>query len=174
MEIITDYGISLVPLSLESIETVRMWRNQTQVSQFMEYQKIISKEEQLDWYKKNLNSNSEYYVINKDNHQIGMIHLNQINIAEKSAEAGLFIGNNSFNGTGITLGASILLLNHAFTTLQLDTVFAKVKNNNGNAIKYNQFLGFKEEKPFNSEFTIWKIKKQTFFDIKPKLIQFLQ
>lgn len=42
-----DYGITLEPLNIESIETVRIWRNQTQVSQFMDYQKIISKEDQI-------------------------------------------------------------------------------------------------------------------------------
>lgn len=173
MEIITDYGITLEPLNSESIEIVRKWRNQTQVSQFMKYQKIISEEEQLDWFKKNQQSNSEYYIIKKEQHQIGMIHLNQINKENKSAEAGLFIGNNSFNGTGITLGASLLLLHHAFTTLKLQIIFAKVKNNNNNAIKYNQFLGFTEEKPFNSEFTIWKIERHTFLELKPKLIQLL-
>lgn len=174
MEFITNYGITLEPLNKESIETVRIWRNQTQVSQFMDYQKIISKKEQLDWFKKIKNSNSEYYIIKKETDQIGMIHLNQINNSTKSAEAGLFIGNTNFNGTGITLGASILLLNHAFTTLKLDIVFAKVKNNNTNAIKYNQLLGFTVDRPFNSEFTIWLINRNTFFDIKPKLIQLLQ
>lgn len=170
---LNDYGITLEPLNTESIETVRIWRNQTQVSQFMDYQKIISKEDQLDWFKNIQNSNSEYYMIKKGNTQIGMIHLNQINNSAKSAEAGLFIGNNDFNGTGITLGASILLLNHAFTTLKLEIIYAKVKNSNTNAVKYNQLLGFTEDSPFNSEFTIWKIKITTFFDNKPKLIQLL-
>ncbi len=168
-----DYGITLEPLNIESIETVRIWRNQTQVNQFMDYQKIISKEDQLDWFKNIQNSNSAYYIIKKGNDQIGMIHLNQINNATKSAEAGIFIGNNDFNGTGITLGASILLLDYAFTTLNLEIIYAKVKNNNSNAIKYNQLLGFTEDKAFNSEFTIWKLKSPAFFDIKPKLIQLL-
>lgn len=168
-----DYGITLEPLNIDSIETVRIWRNQTEINQFMDYQKIISKEDQLDWFKKIQNSNSEYYIIKKENNQIGIIHLNQINISTKSAEAGLFIGNNNFIGTGITLGASIVLLNHAFTTLKLEIIFAKVKNSNNNAIKYNQLLGFTEDKLYSSEFTIWKIKSTTFFDIKPKLIQLL-
>ena len=170
---LNDYGITLEPLNTESIETVRIWRNQTQVSQFMDYQKIISKEDQLDWFKNIQNSNSAYYIIKKGNDQIGMIHLNQINNATKSAEAGIFIGNNDFNGTGITLGASILLLDYAFTTLNLEIIYAKVKNNNSNAIKYNQLLGFTEDRPFNSEFTIWKLKSPVFLDIKPKLIQLL-
>lgn len=174
MEIITNYGITLEPLSGVTIETVRIWRNQQEVRQFMEFQEEITKEDQIRWFEKIQNSNSEYFIIKKEDCPIGMIHLNQINFDTKSAEAGLFIGNSKFSGTGITLGASIVLLEHAFNDLKLNIIFAKVKNNNTNTIKYNQLLGFIKDKPFNSEFTIWKIKRQTFFDIKPKLLQLLQ
>lgn len=174
MEIIANYGILLEPLGINTIETVRMWRNQIEVSQFMEFRNEISKEEQLIWFEKIQKTNSEYYIIKKEEHQIGLIHLNQIDNTSKSAEAGLFIGNPKFNGTGITLGASILLLEHAFNKLGLENIFAKVKNCNDNAIKYNKLLGFIEDKPHNSEFTIYKLKKEKFYNSKSKLINLLQ
>lgn len=173
MEKLTNYGVVLDPLNVETIETVRKWRNQIEVSQFMEFQKEISKEDQLRWFEKIQNLNSEYFIIQKDEHQIGMIHLSQINYNSNSAEAGIFIGNTDFNGTGVALGASILLLEHAFDDLMLEIIFAKVNNNNSNAIKYNQLLGFVIDRPHNTEFSIWKLKKEAFFDIKPKLIQLL-
>ena len=174
MEIIANYGITLEPLKINTIETVRLWRNQIEVSQFMEFQNEISKEEQLIWFEKIQNSNSEYYIIKKEEQQIGLIHLNQIDYTTKSGEAGLFIGDNKFNGTGITLGASILLLEYAFNKLGLDTIFAKVKNSNSNAINYNKLLGFAEDKPYNTEFTIYQLKKEQFYNIKPKLLLLLQ
>ncbi len=174
MEIIANYGIILEPLKINTIETVRLWRNQIEVSQFMEFRNEISKEEQLIWFQKIQKTNSEYYLIKKEEHYIGLIHLNPIDFRTKSAEAGLFIGNNKFNGTGITLGASILLLEHAFNKLGLESIFAKVKNSNSNAIKYNKLLGFMEDKPHNTEFTIYKLKKEQFYNIKPKLINLLQ
>ncbi len=174
MEIISSYSIVLEPLERETIETVRKWRNQTEINQFMEFQDEISKADQLRWFEKVQNENSEYYIIKKGDCEIGLIHLHNLDFSSKSGEAGLFIGNNKYNGTGITLGASLALLDHAFEDLKLETILAKVKNSNLNAIKYNQLLGFVEFKPYSNDFTIFKLKKDRFYEVKPVLLQLLQ
>ena len=58
------------------------------------------------------------------------------------AYAGLFIGNEEFEGTGIAFKASLALLEYAFEELKLETIFAKVHKENIVAIAYNKNLGF--------------------------------
>ena len=159
---LAGFGLTLEPLRAETAETVRVWRNQDAVLAFMEYQELISPEMQQEWLRNIDPATSVYFLISVEDVAVGMIHLAAIDHISKSAEAGLFIGNRGFKGTGVTLGASLLLLDYAFETLQLEHVFAKVNNSNIEAEKYNQFIGFKREKVLNSRFNLWKISKNDF------------
>jgi RimJ/RimL family protein N-acetyltransferase len=135
----------------------------------MEYRTEISVEQQQLWFA-NIDSKKEYYFIIKKNlSSIGMIHVNKINSELKSGEVGLFIGENKFQGTGIAFGASLNLLDFVFDELKLNEVFAKVNNSNKNAILYNAFIGFTEEKPLNSDFKMWKLTHETYKKTKAKI-----
>jgi RimJ/RimL family protein N-acetyltransferase len=167
--ILNKYNIILEPLNFESLEKLRLWRNSASVSQFMEYRTEISVEQQQLWFA-NIDSKKEYYfIIKKDLNSIGMIHVNKINSELKSGEVGLFIGENKFQGTGIAFGASLNLLDFVFDELKLNEVFAKVNNANKNAILYNAFIGFTEEKPLNSDFKMWKLTHETYKKTKAKI-----
>lgn len=169
MIVLNKYNILLEPLNIDSLETLRLWRNSASVSQFMEFREEISEKEQQLWFT-NIDPKNEYYfIIKKDQFPIGMIHLNKINSESKSAEVGLFIGEKKFQGTGISFGASLNLLDFAFETLNLNEVFAKVNNANKNAILYNSFLGFAEESPLNIDFTMWKLTHEMYKKNKAKI-----
>lgn len=169
MIVLNKYDIQLEPLNTDSLETLRKWRNSASVSQFMEYKKEISKEEQLLWFSKIDPKKEYYFIIKKDDFSVGMIHINKINPESKSAEVGLFIGEENFQGTGISFAASLNLLDFAFDKLNLDEVFAKVNNANKNALLYNSFLGFVEEYPLNIDFTIWKLTHERYKKNKAKI-----
>jgi diamine N-acetyltransferase len=169
MIVLNKYNILVEQLNIETLETLRLWRNSVSVTEFMEYKKEISKEEQQLWFA-NINPEKEFYfIIKKDKFSIGMIHVNKINSETKSAEVGLFIGKNNFQGTGITFGASLNLLDFAFDELNLNEVFAKVNIANKNAIMYNSFLGFTEEYALNINFTMWKLTCETYKKNKAKI-----
>lgn len=169
MTVLNKYNILLEPLNIGTIETLRLWRNSASVAKFMEHKKEISKEEQQLWFD-NIDQKKEfYYIIKKDQFSIGMIHINKINSESKSAEVGLFIGENNFQGTGIAFGASLNLLDFAFDELNLKEVFAKVNSANKNAIMYNSFLGFTEEYTLNIDFTMWKLTCETYKKNKAKI-----
>lgn len=169
MIVLNKYNILLEPLNSTTLETLRLWRNSASVAQFMEHKKEISKEEQQLWYA-NIDPTKEFYfIIKKDLLAIGMIHINKINCESKSAEVGLFIGENNFQGTGIAFGASLNLLDFAFDELNLTEVFAKVNSANKNAIRYNSFLGFTEEYALNIDFTMWKLTHETYKKNKGKI-----
>ncbi len=169
MIVLNKYNIRLEPINSDSLETLRLWRNSDAVSQFMEHKKEISKEEQKIWFSKIDPKKEYYFIIKKEEFAIGMIHINKINSESKSAEVGLFIGENNFQGTGISFGASLNLLDFAFDYLNLNTVFAKVNNANKNAILYNSFIGFTEDSPVNIDFTMWKLTPEMYKKNKAKI-----
>ncbi len=155
-------GIHLEPLTIETSELVRVWRNSASVNQFMDYKELISKELQIEWFK-SIQKYESYYFLIKERHQpIGMTHLNRVDKANKTAYAGLFIGEESYQGTGAALSASILLLDFGFDQLHLKNIFAKVHTSNITAINYNASLGFKFKGEENTNFTCYQLNKQSF------------
>ena len=148
-------------LSHSKIELLRNWRNQDFVLEQMEYKQFISKEAQEQWFEqiKN-NSRFEYYIFGIEKEAVGLVHLGEINKITKSATVGLFIGNASYIGTGVAFDASNFIIKRAFEELDLETLFAKVKNTNYPAIQYNDFLGFKFLQKSNEEFGTYYLKKK--------------
>ncbi|MBU3660985.1 MAG: GNAT family N-acetyltransferase [Flavobacteriales bacterium] len=146
-------------LSHSTIELLRNWRNQDFVLEQMEFREIISKEAQEHWFESiKDNTNFEYYIFGIENEAIGLVNLAEINKKTKTATVGLFIGNARYIGTGIAFDASNFIIKRAFKELELETLFAKVKNSNSVAIQYNAILGFQFLKALNPEFSIYQLK----------------
>lgn len=164
------YGVSLESLTPETAERVRCWRNHPRIREQMEYRETITPEMQARWLLSVQNERYAYFLIRVGEEPVGMIHLSHIDREERTAEAGLFIGEERFSGTGIALGASLLLLDYAFGTLGLHTVSAKVKNENQTAEKYNALLGFADPQPCSPGFNRWMLDGETFRRRKPLLL----
>jgi UDP-4-amino-4,6-dideoxy-N-acetyl-beta-L-altrosamine N-acetyltransferase len=160
---IEKFGICLEPLTLETAMLVREWRNSPKVSHFMDVKAKISKDQQKLWFESTVLSKNDYFVIIKDLIPIGLIHLDRFDTENKSAYAGLFIGNEEFEGTGIAFKASLALLEYAFEELKLKTVFAKVHNENFVAIAYNKNLGFEDDGEESESFQRLKIDSISFY-----------
>lgn len=171
--IIDNYGILLKPLTLETAMLVRKWRNSPRVNCFMDFKDQISEQQQVAWFAKSLNSGNFYFLICQNDNAIGMIHLDRFDDDRKTAYAGLFIGNEEFEGTGIAFKASISLLEFAFKELGLTAVFAKVKATNLVAINYNKTLGFIENGEETENFLQLKINKELFQKQYKKLTKLL-
>lgn len=162
MHELNGFGLTLKLVDENTAEQVRIWRNDAEISQFMEFKDHITPKMQQIWLKNIQNSSDLFYVISKDEHLIGTIHLSQIKHQDKTAEAGIFIGNKEFSGTGITLGASLLLLDLAFETLNLQRVFAKINIENKAAEQYNEILGFEKWSSINASFNCWVLFKKKY------------
>ena len=174
MEELKSNSITLTKLDESSLELLRNWRNTTQISNNMEFSGYITSEDQKVWFKNLCNKTNYYFIINYHNRKIGLIHLNKFDHENSSAHAGLFIAENEFTGTGISLGASLLLLTYAFDEIKLNIVYAKIKRNNLSALKYNSGLGFVFEKTLNESFSLYKITKSDFHEKKSLLTKLSQ
>lgn len=166
-------GIHLEPLTLETAELVRVWRNSAAINQFMDYKDLISKEQQIEWFDSIKNSESHYFIIMNNNQPIGMTHLNRVDQVNRTAYAGLFIGEENYHGTGAALSASILLLDFALDQLQLNSIFAKVNDKNSTALHYNEAIGFVLRGTESTDFSCFELKKESFKAKREMLISFL-
>jgi RimJ/RimL family protein N-acetyltransferase len=171
LEELKSNSITLTKLNEGNLELLRNWRNTPEISKNMEFSGYITSEDQKIWFNNLCNETNYYFIIHYQNRKIGLIHLNKFDPDIASAHAGLFIAENEFTGTGISLGASLLLLTYAFDELKLDIVYAKIKRNNLSALEYNSGLGFVFEKTLNESFSLYKTTKHDFLEKKSILIK---
>lgn len=165
------FGVELIPLCETDLEMVRLWRIDSEVAQFMEFQSHIDELAQQTWF---LNlQNAHYFVIIKDSIPVGLINLKDVDLKNGTAESGLLIGDAAFRGTGVALGASILLLDFAFEQLGLKSVTAKMNRHHTDAISYNQFLGFHFDRELSETFQLWVLTKENYQRKRANLVKIL-
>lgn len=147
---IEKYGIRFERLSVDNIEQARQWRNSDDVRLFMQYQKIISPEQQLQWFH-TINNENNYYFISYYNYiPFGVYNLKDIDYEKKSAEAGIFLISKDYWGLDWSTRGSFLLVDFAFNALGLETLTAHVLKSNHKAYQYNKQLGFFENKELSN------------------------
>ncbi len=76
---------------------------------------------------------------------VGNIKLDNFDWVSRTCELGLLIGNKNYWGKGIGYAVCKLILNYAFTDLNIRKVSLAVYENNPAAIKLYHKLGFEQE-----------------------------
>lgn len=159
---INRYGITLRLINEHDIEKTRRWRNQDHVRLNMQYQKIISEDEQIDWYQKLEKHHNFFFIIIYQEKEIGLIHIKDINKEQECAEAGIFIGEKEYLGTYISIGATIILMDFGFEYLKLKTLKAKISKQNEKAIKFNESLGYIYKTNINEDYDYYECSEENF------------
>ena len=160
---LTGFGLVLRRITIQDIELVRGWRNQSFVRSQMLVQDEISAEQQVLWFEKINNSLNYYFIIEVNELPIGVIHAKNIDEKSMVGEGGVFIGDDKFIGTDIPARASMLILYFCFSKISVNTSLAKVKEDNFLALEFNKSLGYKEVK--RSQGVIYlQLKKEDFLN----------
>jgi len=136
------YGVVIESLTESDLEQVRRWRNAEHVRTHMQHQQIITAEQQQSWFAaldKNINF---YFVISANSKRGGVVNLKDVDVNAASAEAGIFIGEPELLNTAAPIAATLLIMEFAFDTLKLNSLKAKIGNDNANAIRFNKSLGY--------------------------------
>jgi RimJ/RimL family protein N-acetyltransferase len=144
--IISRYGINLVRVQKEHIETIRVWRNDPKIREHMFFKSEITAEMQLNWFNSIHNDQNFYFMVCPTDQPIGLISLSSIDYEHNKAFAGLFIYDDNFLGTDIPVRSSLCLLDVFFAHTAIDTLYAKVRDTNIVADQYNTSLGFERIK----------------------------
>lgn len=139
--------IQLRLLQQSDLELTMAWRNQEQIRKWFFYQKPISNDQHQAWYKKYQQSDNDFVFIIEEKKNsgkpIGQVSIYNINWQDKTGEFGrLMIGNEQYRAQGYAKEATKLIVDFAFSQLQLNMVFLEVFSDNFAAIAIYSSVGF--------------------------------
>lgn len=146
--VLSGYQVVMRPIEEDDLETLRCWRNDEGVSQFMVSQSLISVEQQQAWFKKILRDNSQmHFAITYKDKIIGSANIKcaSINGDIKDSlilEPGLYIGDEKYRNNIIAFSPTLLLNDYCFDFLKCTKLVAIVKADNKAALNYNAKLGY--------------------------------
>ena len=144
MLILEQYGVRLIRIQELDIELVRSWRNQSNVSNFMEYKNQISTEEQKLWFKSINNKYNYYFIIEFENKKVGLINVKNYDPQLGFGEGGIFISDKDYINSFAAVFATLCLMNFMFIKLNICEISRiRILKNNERAIHYNKLLGYK-------------------------------
>ena len=139
--------ITIRPLRIEDAYTSVKWRNDPEVFKYTgnTYSQEITIESEIEWIRKVISKPNDYRcAILADDVYVGNIYLTDI--TNEKADYHIFIGEKDYWGKGVAREASQLILEYAFSHLQLKWVELRVKKQNNRAIALYIALGFKSFK----------------------------
>ncbi len=134
--------LELKPLTIEGLELLRKWRNDSQISRFFNKKDYISKHEQLDWFEKYLlEEDCLYWTINTPNKIIGALSIYNINT--NMAEIGRFmIGDLEYRGRGYGYQSFLMAIKMGFVNIGLECLELNVHEKNIAALNIYKKIGF--------------------------------
>jgi RimJ/RimL family protein N-acetyltransferase len=136
------FGIVLERLREEDIEIVRQWRNSDPVRLNMNYQDIITPEQQRQWFISINNQRFNYMMIYYQGEKIGVLNDKNIDWESRSSETGIFLGRTEFYNTFVPYLVSVAGIESSFYLLGWEKQYAHILRSNTNAIRFNLQLGY--------------------------------
>lgn len=142
-------SIYLSPRNSEDIEIFTKWLNDFQVTDGLGRSGLMvtlnGEKEYLEKIHDNDNKNYYFVIVTLENDEmIGTISLENMNYINRSAELGIFIGDETYRGKGIGKEAIHLMLDYGFNYLNLNSIQLTVLTFNERAIACYKKCGFKE------------------------------
>ena len=140
--------VSLRNITLDDTNNIVKWRNNPNVKKNFCLQDDLTVEVHENWFKTRILTGDVKQFIIKDEEQnidVGSTYLRDIDMKNKKAEFGIFIGEDSARGRGIGSESVKLTIKYAFEELKLHKVFLRVFANNIQAIKAYEKAGFEYE-----------------------------
>jgi RimJ/RimL family protein N-acetyltransferase len=142
---ISGERVYLSPISLEDVERYTAWLNDLEVTKFLTLASVQvtlqSEAESLA----SLSRQQSYAIIEKDSHElIGNVGLFSIESVHRSAEVGIFIGDEAKRGKGYGTEALRLICDYGFNVLGLRSIRLKTYSFNERAAASYRKAGFKD------------------------------
>lgn len=126
----TTFGITFKPLSEANLEMVRIWRNSDDVRLFMQYQDIITVEQQQTWFQQLDQSTNYYFVTYQNEIPFGVFNIKDVDFNIGIGEPGVFLKSRDIWETDCSMRGSIAILKFAFEILKLNTLKSHVLKSN--------------------------------------------
>lgn len=146
--------VSIRPLVEEDAKISWKWRNDPVIWQYTGSRpdKTITEEIEVDWIRKILRdpTSKRFAIIVNKNTYVGNVQLTEID--DRTAQFHIFIGDRDYWGKGIAYNAIILLLDYAYSVLDLEYIWLSVNCRNERAISLYKKIGFEYSCRHNSEY----------------------
>lgn len=143
--------IYLRPISKEDVETIVTWVNDPEVVQFVTLSYPMNLEDEIDWWEKQRKEKQEgksvhfAIVLKETDELIGSMGLCGINHKDGTATTGSMIGRKDLWGKGYGTEAKMLILEYAFSVLNLRKICASVYDFNPRSKRCMEKCGYKQE-----------------------------
>ena len=127
-------------------ETYIKWMNDKAVaSNYGQYSWLVSSERDLKWLFEPGEDVHRYAILLLDGDiLIGSVSLHDINLVNRNAFIGIFIGEEEYRNKGYGLEAVRLILEYGFKTMNLHNIMLSVHADNAGAIACYMKAGFRE------------------------------
>ncbi|WP_017904268.1 UDP-4-amino-4,6-dideoxy-N-acetyl-beta-L-altrosamine N-acetyltransferase [Pseudomonas asplenii] len=137
--------VALVDASPAIQAHVRTLRNQNDVRKYMYTSHEITEEEHLGWLDSlRGNDRQRVFVVIRDGQVLGVVSLNAINTAQKTADWAFYL-DTALQGKGLGSIVEFWMLDYAFNEAGLEKLNCEVLETNPSVIKMHQKFGFELE-----------------------------
>ena len=143
--------VLLRPITREDTPLIVKWRNSGAVRENFIFRETFTEEMHNHWLDTKVASGEvvQYIIVDKsDQKPVGSVYFRDISEKNRSAEYGIFIGEDSARGKGLGKEAIRLFTDFGFDTLGLHRISMRVLDRNEASIKVNESLGFVREGVF--------------------------
>lgn len=144
MNIIVGNDISLRPITKEDTAYIIRWRNTKFVRDNFLFRETFTEAMHLNWLKTKVEAGKviQYIICLNDGTPIGSVYYRDIDLDNKSAEFGVFIGDKNSLGRGYGFEATSLFINYGIEKLGLKKVLLRVIKTNRCAEHVYEKVGF--------------------------------
>ncbi len=138
--------VYLSPRCVEDAEKYVEWLNNHEIAKYLNYNyKILSLEAEREFLAKTDSDSYNFAIVDKKTDElIGGISLGHVKNIHRTAELGVFIGNEEYLSHGYGSEAIMLLLDYAFNQLNLNNIMLKAISFNARALRAYEKCGFKK------------------------------
>lgn len=137
--------ITLRDLAEEDRDRLLVWRNQSEIRQWMYTDHVISREEHDDWFSAVLvDASRKYWVIELDDAPVGVVNLTGLAVDDTSCSFGIYIGESHARGSGAGLAGLFAALRYAFRICGVARVDAEVLKANDKGLSLYERLGLRD------------------------------
>lgn len=147
--------IYLRPIRMDDTALIVKWRNEERVRKNFIYQALFTKEGHEQWMKTKVASGEviQFIICLKENDRpVGSVYFRDVDLANKKAEYGIFIGEEDAAGRGIGSETAVLAVEYARNTMHLHKLMLRVFADNPAAVRSYEKAGFLQEGYLKEEF----------------------
>lgn len=150
-KILVGEKVILRPITLEDTPLIVKWRNTDSVRKNFIFRETFTEEMHERWMRTKVASGEvvQYIIIDKsEGKPVGSVYYRDIDAKNRSAEYGIFVGEESARGKGLGSETAKLFVKFGFEQLKLHRISLRLLSGNVQAEKSYENAGFAREGVF--------------------------